>query len=195
MGKSKQKQRNQNKVGNVKIDALTTLDDERITKIIVNALTEYDKQKQEAAKVEKEKERETAEAKLGIKGNKGKFMAVLKVAIYPKKHKEMLTVNTVLLRVALKTLYKIVEIILYIIAACLFLCLPLHNIIPQLTNVDIGLSIVFFVFSFPILLLARIFRMAAMELDDITDSNYIFGLFAALTSMISIIVAIVALVK
>lgn len=195
MGKSKQKQRNQNKVENVKIDTLTTLDDERITKIIVNALTEYDKQKQEATKVEKEKERETAEAKLGIKGNKGKFMAVLKVAIYPKKHKEMLTVNTVLLRVALKTLYKIVEIILYIIAACLFLCLPLHNIIPQLTNVDIGLSIVFFVFSFPILLLARIFRMAAMELDDITDSNYIFGLFAALTSMISIIVAIVALVK
>ncbi len=195
MGKSKQKQRNQNKVENVKIDTLTTLDDERITKIIVNALTEYDKQKQEATKVEKEKERETAEAKLGIKGNKGKFMAVLKVAIYPKKHKEMLTVNTVLLRVALKTLYKIVEIILYIIAACLFLYLPLHNIIPQLTNVDIGLSIVFFVFSFPILLLARIFRMAAMELDDITDSNYIFGLFAALTSMISIIVAIVALVK
>ena len=69
MGKSKQKQRNQNKVENVKIDNLTALDDERITKIIVNALTEYDRQKQEAARVEKEKERETAEAKLGIKGN------------------------------------------------------------------------------------------------------------------------------
>ena len=195
MGKSKQKQRNQNKGENVKIDTLTTLDDERIAKIITNALTEYDKQKQEAAKVEKEKERETAEAKLGIKGNKGKFTAALKVAISPKKYKENLTVNTVLLCFALKSLYKIVEIILYIIAACLFLCLPLHNIIPQLTNVDIGLSIGFFVFSFPILLLARIFKMAAMELDDITDSNYIFGLFAALTSIISIIVAIVALVK
>lgn len=195
MGKSKQKQRNQNKVGNVKIDALTTLDDERITKIIVNALTEYDKQKQEATKVEKEKERETAEAKLGIKGNKGKFTAVLKVMVFPKKYKKMLTVNTVLLRVALKSLYKIVEIILYIMAACLLLCLPLHNIFPQLTNVDIGLLIGFFGFSFPILLLARIFRMAAIELDDITDSNYIFGLFAALTSMISIIVAIIALLK
>lgn len=195
MGKSKQKQRNQNKVENVKIDTLTTLDDERITKIIVNALTEYDKQKQEAAKVEKEKERETAEAKLGIKGNKGKFTAVLKVMVFPKKYKKMLTVNTVLLRVALKSLYKIVEIILYIIAACLFLCLPLHNIIPQLTNVDIGLTIALFVFSFPTFLLARIFRMAGIELEDITDSNYIFGLFAALTSMISIIVAIVALLK
>lgn len=195
MGKSKQKQRNQNKVENVKIDTLTTLDDERITKIITNALTEYDKQKQEAAKVEKEKERETAEAKLGIKGNKGKFLAALKAAIYPKKYKENLTVNVGLLQYALKLLYWIIEVGLYIIAACLFLCLPLHNIIPQLTNVDIGLSIGFFVFSFPILLLARIFKMAAMELEDITDSNYIFGLFSALTSIISIIVAIVALLK
>lgn len=195
MGKSKQKQRNQNKVENVKIDTLTTLDDERITKIIVNALTEYDKQKQEAEKVEKEKERETAETKLGIRGNKGKFLAALKAAIYPKKYKENLTVNVGLLQYALKLLYWIIEVGLYIIAACLFLCLPLHNIIPQLTNVDIGLSIGFFVFSFPILLLARIFKMAAIELDDITDSNYIFGLFAALTSIISIIVAIVALVK
>ena len=195
MGKSKQKQRNQNKVENVKIDTLTTLDDERITKIIVNALTEYDKQKQEAAKVEKEKERETAEAKLGIKGNKGKFMAVLKAAIFPKKYKENLTVNTVLLRFALKSLYKTIEIILYVIALCLLLCLPLHNIFPQLTNVDIGLTIALFVFSFPTFLLARIFRMAGIELEDITDSNYIFGLFAALTSIVSIIVAIVALLK
>lgn len=195
MGKSKQKQRNQNKVENVKIDTLTTLDDERITKIIVNALTEYDRQKQEAARVEKEKEKETAEAKLGIKGNKGKFLAELKVLVFPKKYKEMLTVNTVLLRVALKSLYKIIEIILYVIALCLFLCLPLHNVISQHTNTDIGLSIALFVFSFPTFLLARIFRMAAIELDDITDSNYIFGLFAALTSMVSMVVAIIALVK
>ena len=195
MGKKKQKQKSQIKVENVRSDTLMSIDDERITKIIVNALAEYDRQKQEAAKVEKEKERETAEAKLRIKGNKGKFLAVLKVMVFPKKYKEMLTVNTVLLRVALKSLYKIVEIILYIIAACLLLCLPLHNVISQLINVDIGLTIALFVFSFPTFLLARIFRMAGIELEDITDSNYIFGLFAALTSIVSIIVAIVALLK
>ena len=193
--KQKQKQKSQIKVEDVKSDTLMSIDDERITKIIVNALTEYDRQKQEAAKVEKEKERETAEAKLGIKGNRGKFLAVLKVMVFPKKYKKMLTVNTVLLRVALKSLYKIVEIILYIIAACLLLCLPLHNVISQLINVDIGLTIALFVFSFPTFLLARIFRMAGIELEDITDSNYIFGLFAALTSIVSIIVAIVALLK
>ena len=195
MGKKKQKQKSQIKVENVRSDTLMSIDDERITKIIVNALAEYDRQKQEAAKVEKGNERETAEAKLGEKGNKGKFLAVLKVMVFPKKYKKMLTVNTVLLRVALKSLYKIVEIILYIIAACLLLCLPLHNVISQLTNIDIGLTIALFVFSFPTFLLARIFRMAGIELEDITDSNYIFGLFAALTSIVSIIVAIVALLK
>ena len=195
MGKKKQKQKSQIKVENVRSDTLMSIDDERITKIIVNALTEYDKQKQEAAKVEKEKEIETAEAKLGIKGNKGKFPTALKAAIFPRKYKENLTVNVGLLQYALKLLYWIIEVGLYIIAACLFLCLPLHNIFPQLTNIDIGLTIVFFVFSFPTFLLARIFRMAGIELDDITDSNYIFGLFAALTSIVSIIVAIVALLK
>ena len=195
MGKKKQKQKSQIKVENVKTDTLMSIDDERITKIIVNALVEYDRQKQEAAKVEKEKERKTAEAKLGIKGNKGKFLAALKILIHPKKHKEMLTVNVGLLQLALKLLYWIIEVGLYIIAACLFLCLPLHNIIPQLTNVDIGLSIVFFVFSFPTFLLARIFKMAAIEVNEIRDNNYLFGLFAAMASIISIIVAIIALAK
>lgn len=195
MGKKKQKQKSQIKVENVKADTLMPIDDERVTKIIVNALAEYYRQKQEAAKVEKEKERETAEAKLGIKGNKGKFLAALKIFIHPKKYKEMLTVNVGLLQLALKLLYWIIEVGLYIIAACLFLCLPLHNIIPQLTNVDIGLSIGFFSFSFPILLLARIFKMAAIEVDEIRDNSYLFGLFAAMTSIISITVAIIALAK
>lgn len=195
MGKKKQKQKSQIKVEDVKADTLMPIDDERITKIIVNALAEYDRQKQEAAKVEKEKEIETAEAKLGIKGNKGKFPTALKAAISPKKYKENLMVNVGLLQYALKLLYWIIEVGLYIIAACLFLCLPLHNIFPQLTNVDIGLTIALFVFSFPTFLLARIFRMAAIEVDEIRDNNYLFGLFAALTSIISIIVAIVALLK
>ena len=70
MGKSKQKQRNQNKVENVKIDNLATLDDERITKIIVNALTEYDKQKQEAVELKDRQRREKYQKRLGIKNNK-----------------------------------------------------------------------------------------------------------------------------
>ena len=195
MGKSKQKQRNQNKVENVKIDTLTTLDDERITKIIVNALTEYDKQKHEAAKVEKEKERETAEAKLGIKGNKGKFRAVLKILFRPKKYAKNMNAGAGLVRVALYAFYKLVELITLICAILFLAVIPLQYCIPSVVPMKWYLSVVSGVWGITLLLLSRMFRIAAIEVDEVKDNNYLFGLFTAVTSIVSAIVSIIALVK
>lgn len=195
MGKSKQKQRNQNKVENVKIDTLTTLDDERITKIIVNALTEYDKQKQEAARVEKEKERETAEAKLGKKGNKGKFRAVLKILFRPKKYAKNMNAGAGLVRAALYAFYKLVELITLICAILFLAVIPLQYCIPSVVPMKWYLSVVSGVWSITLLLLSRMFRIAAIEVDEVKDNNYLFGLFTAVTSIVSAIVSIIALVK
>lgn len=195
MGKKKQKQRNQNKVENVKIDTLTTLDDERITKIIVNALTEYDRQKQEAAKVEKEKERETAEAKLGEKGNKGKFRAVLKILFRPKKYAKNMNAGAGLVRAALYAFYKLVELITLICAILFLAVIPLQYCIPSVVPMKWYLSVVSGVWSITLLLLSRMFRIAAIEVDEVKDNNYLFGLFTAVTSIVSAIVSIIALVK
>ena len=195
MGKSKQKQRNQNKVENVKIDNLTTLDDERITKIIVNALTEYDSQKQEAARVEKEKEREIAEAKLGKKGNKGKFRAVLKILFRPKKYAKNMNAGAGLVRAALYAFYKLVELITLICAILFLAVIPLQYCIPSVVPMKWYLSVVSGVWSITLLLLSRMFRIAAIEVDEVKDNNYLFGLFTAVTSIVSAIVSIIALVK
>ena len=195
MGKSKQKQRNQNKVENVKIDNLTTLDDERITKIIVNALTEYDRQKQEAARVEKEKEKETAEAKLGKKGNKGKFRAVLKILFRPKKYAKNMNAGAGLVRAALYAFYKLVELITLICAILFLVVIPLQYYIPSVVPMKWYLSVVSGVWSITLLLLSRMFRIAAIEVDEVKDNNYLFGLFTAVTSIVSAIVSIIALVK
>lgn len=195
MGKKKQKQRNQNKVENVKINTLTTLDDERITKIIVNALTEYDKQKQETAKVEKEKERETAEAKLGIKGNKGKFRAVLKILFRPKKYAKNMNAGAGLVRVALYAFYKLVELITLICAILFLAVIPLQYCIPSVVPMKWYLSVVSGVWGITLFLLSRMFRIAAIEVDEVKDNNYLFGLFTAVTSIVSAIVSIIALVK
>lgn len=195
MGKSKQKQRNQNKVENVKIDTLTTLDDERITKIIVNALIEYDKQKQEAAKVEKEKERETAEAKLGIKGNKGKFLAALKILIHPKKYANDVNAGTELVKLALHFFYKSIEWIVATCAGLLLVTIPLQYVVSNITHLKWYINVICGVWGMALLLVSRVFRIAAIEVDEIRDNNYLFGLFAAMSSIISIIVAIVALAK
>lgn len=195
MGKKKQKQKSQIKVENVKTDTLMPIDDERITKIIVNALTEYDKQKQEAAKVEKEKERETAEAKLGEKGNKGKFRAVLKILFRPKKYAKNMNAGAGLVRAALYAFYKLVELITLICAILFLAVIPLQYCIPSVVPMKWYLSVVSGVWSITLLLLSRMFRIAAIEVDEVKDNNYLFGLFTAVTSIVSAIVSIIALVK
>lgn len=195
MGKKKQKQKSQIKVENVKADTLMVIDDERITKIIVNALTEYDKQKQKAAKVEKEKERETAEAKLGEKGNKGKFRAVLKILFRPKKYAKNMNAGAGLVRAALYAFYKLVELITLICAILFLAVIPLQYCIPSVVPMKWYLSVVSGVWSITLLLLSRMFRIAAIEVDEVKDNNYLFGLFTAVTSIVSAIVSIIALVK
>ena len=195
MGKKKQKQKSQIKVENVKSDILMVIDDERITKIIVNALTEYDKQKLEAAKVEKEKERETAEAKLGEKGNKGKFRAVLKILFRPKKYAKNMNAGAGIVRAALYAFYKLVELITLICAILFLAVIPLQYCIPSVVPMKWYLSVVSGVWSITLLLLSRMFRIAAIEVDEVKDNNYLFGLFTAVTSIVSAIVSIIALVK
>ena len=195
MGKKKQKQKSQIKVENVKSDTLMVIDDERITKIIVNALTEYDKQKLEAAKVEKEKERETAEAKLGEKGNKGKFRAVLKILFRPKKYAKNMNAGAGLVRVALYAFYKLVEWITLICAILFLAVIPLQYCIPSVVPMKWYLSVVSGVWGITLLLLSRMFRIAAIEVDEVKDNNYLFGLFTAVTSIVSAIISIIALVK
>lgn len=179
MGKKKQKQKSQIKVEDVKADNLMPIGDERITKIIVNALAEYDRQKQEAAKVEKEKVNNS----------------VFQILFKPKKYAKGLPVNARMMQTALKVLYKIIELSLYVISAMMFFCIFLNLIIPNMPSISIFIEIVFMILALPIFLIARIFRIAAIEVDEIRDNNYLFGLFAAMASIISIIVAIVALAK
>lgn len=195
MGKKKQKQKSQIKVENVKSDTLMVIDDERITKIIVNALAEYDKQKQEAAKVEKEKEVETAEAKLGIKGNKGKFLAALKILIHPKKYAKDVNAGAELVKLALYFFYKSIEWIVAVCAVLLLVTIPLQYVFSNITHLKWYINVICGVWGMDLLLISRIFRIAAIEVDEIRDNNYLFGLFAAMASIISIIVAIVALLK
>lgn len=195
MGKKKRKQKSQIKVEDVKADTLMPIDDERITKIIVNALAEYDRQKQKAAKEEAEKERKTAEAKLGIKGNKGKFRAVLKILFRPKKYAKNMNAGVGLVRVALYTFYKLVELIVGLCAILFIAVIPLQYCIPSVVPMKWYLNVVSGVWGITLLLLSRMFRIAAIEVDEVKDNNYLFGLFTAVTSIVSAIVSIIALVK
>lgn len=195
MGKKKQKQKGQAKTESVKAENVVTIEDERISKIIVNALTEYDKQKQEKAKFENEAKLKADEKRLGINGNKGKIRAVLKILLRPKKYAKNMNAGAGLVRVALYAIYKLVELITLICAILFLAVISLQYCIPSVVPMKWYLSVVSGVWGITLLLLSRMFRIAAIEVDEVKDNNYLFGLFTAMASIISIIVAIVALVK
>lgn len=195
MGKKKQKQKGQAKTESVKAENVATIEDERIAKIIVSALTEYDRQKQEAAKAEEERIRKGDEKRLGINGNKGKFRAVLKILLRPKKYAKNMNAGAGLVRVALYAFYKLVELITLICAILFLAVIPLQYCIPSVVPMKWYLSVVSGVWGITLLLLSRMFRVAAIEVDEVKDNNYLFGLFTAVTSIVSAIVSIIALVK
>jgi len=195
MGKKKQKQKGQAKTESVKAENVATIEDERITKIIVNALTEYDKQKQEKAKFENEAKLKADEKRLGINGNKGKIRAVLKILLRPKKYAKNMNAGAGLVRVALYAFYKLVELITLICAILFLAVIPLQYCIPSVVPMKWYLSVVSGVWGIMLLLLSRMFRIAAIEVDEVKDNNYLFGLFTAVTSIVSAIVSIIALVK
>lgn len=195
MGKKKQKQKGQAKTENVKAENVATIEDERITTIIVNALTEYDKQKKEKEKVESEEKSKVDDARLGINGNKGKFRAVLKILFRPKKYAKNMNAGAGLVRVALYAFYKLVEWITLICAILFLAVIPLQYCIPSVVPMKWYLSVVSGVWGITLLLLSRMFRIAVIEVDEVKDNNYLFGLFTAVTSIVSAIVSIIALVK
>lgn len=195
MGKKKQKQKGQAKTESVKAENVATIEDERISKIIVNALTEYDKQKQEKAKFENEAKLKADEKRLGINGNKGKFRAVLKILFRPKKYAKNMNAGTALVKLALQGFYKIVEWITLICAILFLAVIPLQYCIPSVVPMKWYLSVVSGVWGITLLLLSRMFRIAAIEVDEVKDNNYLFGLFTAVTSIVSAIISIIALVK
>ncbi len=195
MGKKKQKQKEQAKTESVKAENVATIEDERITKIIVNALTEYDKQKQDKKKAEEERIRKADEKRLGINGNKGKIRAVLKILLRPKKYAKNINAGAGLVRVALYAFYKLVELIVGLCAILFIAVIPLQYCIPSVVPMKWYLSVVSGVWGITLLLLSRMFRIAAIEVDEVKDNNYLFGLFTAVTSIVSAIISIIALVK
>ena len=195
MGKKKQKQKGQAKTESVKAESLASIEDERIAKIIVNALTEYDKQKQEKVEAENKEKSKADKDSLDTNGNKGRIWNVFKVIFRPKKYAENMNAGVGLVRVALYGFYKIIEWILVICAALFLASIPLQYFIPSVVPVKWYLSIVRGVWSITLFLLSRMFRIAAIEVDEVKDNNYLFGLFAAVTSIVSLIISIIALVK
>lgn len=195
MGKKKRKQKVQNETRDVKNETFTSLDDERITRIIVNALIEYDKQKQLEAQAEIDNEEIEHDKKLSGKEIAQDFMLGLKIIFRPKKHLKHTGAGAEFLKSILQIGYQVLEKIILFSSVFLFALIPMQYIITEMTPLPWYMSVLCGFGGCMLFVLSRIFRILAIEVDEIKDNNYLFGLFAAMASIISIIVAIIAVVK
>lgn len=94
----------------------------------------------------------------------------------------------------LSLLFIILQVLAAIGSVCCLAYIPLQYIIPQLTkfpwyeNVFLG---VIGLFSF---FFSSIFRIASVEMEKSKDRNYLFNLFASFGTIVSIVIAIIAIV-
>lgn len=195
MGKKKQKQKEQAKTESVKAESVAMIEDERISKIIVNALTEYDKQKQEAIELKDRQRRENYQKRLGVKNNKYSVLAILKVLCFPKKYAKDVDAGTSFVKMVLSALCKLIEYSIVLIASLLIWRVIKQLVIPNVVHMKWYDLVLNGIWGVALLIFSRVFRIMSIEVDEIRDNSYLFGLFAAMTSIISIIVAIVALAK
>lgn len=191
--KKKRKQNTLQKTDDLSVP--TGLTEEALTRVITNALIEYDKQKEREAQENIKKEQDAFDKSLGIKAGKHKFVATLKLLFRPKKYAKGIQSNSELTKSVLKGFYKLIEWTLLLLSIFLIACIPLQFIIPNAPIAYWYIDVIIAFWAIPIFLLSRIFRIAGYEIEQIKDYNYLFGLFATVTSIISVVIAIIAIVK
>lgn len=191
--KQNQKQNTSQKTNNLSVT--TGLTEEALTKVITNALIEYDKRKEQEMQEKVKKECENFDNSSGIKADKHKFVTTLNLLFRPKKYAKGIKANSELTKSVLKGFYKLLEWTLLLLSILLIVYIPLQYIIPNVPIADWYIDVIMAIFAIPIFLFSRIFRIASYEIERIKDDNYLFGLFATVTSIISVVIAIIAIVK
>jgi len=180
-----------------------TLDRNELKQIIVDAVLEIDKAR-ESKRLEEGKQRETewhknigyydySTEKRWIKRWFFTFFNRIKIfftLMFLRKKKIKGDAATVsLLKTFLSLCLKAVQYTLLLIAIISIVAIfysPQGNKLPL--NTAIPMALITFIFS-------RLFRMASIEVENINDRSYIFNLFACVTALISIVIAVIAIVK
>lgn len=170
--------------------------------IIARAIVEAEEIKAKAL----EEQRKTALAqwrdKLGVKEYNNKFKqffnilkVFLKILFLPKKYIEGTRFSSILLQSAISLFFWIMKIGTLIGGVILIAWVFAQILIPNIPVFPWYQNVLFVLCAILAIVFSRLFRIAGIEIDRLNDRNYLFGLFASITSFVSIIIAVIAIVK
>ena len=158
------------------------IDEKVLTKAIVTALEEYDTRKKESEKQEYYKEQYN---------NGVEFKMFFKMLFSPKKYVNTQGANATVVKGFLKCIYKIFEYIFLISSLLLLLYIPLQFVIESLVIVDWWIDILYGCSALVGLLISRVLRIMALDVERSKDKNFLIALLAVIIALISMVIAMV----
>ena len=194
---------------NVNIVLPNSLSADEIKSILVEAMLEVENKKAEVEKEKSDKDLKEWRESLGIKEYPkdakilfrnvkqffNTFGAFIRLSFISKKKIKGDRATTGLLKFFLAIIFDLAKFALTVWSALLMLSIPLQYIVDSIPVLSIPQNILVFCFAVVSFVLSRLFRIASVEIDNIDDKNYLFGVFASITSIVSIIVAIISIFK
>lgn len=209
MAKKNKKNKSVAPSNNLNIVLPETLSADEMKNILVEAMFEVEKRKADAEQEKAEKELKDWRDSLGIKEYPkdakirfrnvkqffNTFGAFFRLSFISKKKIKGDRATTGLLKFFLAIIFDLAKFVLTVWSALLMLSIPLQYIVDSIPVLSIPQNILVFCFAVVSFVLSRLFRIASVEIDNIDDKNYLFGVFASITSIVSIIVAIISIFK
>lgn len=183
-----------------------TIDYDKLAEAIVKANKIIKEDEQNLALKQKEQENKEWNETMGYKiypedetGIKKVFHSILNSIVVcwntfnlnPRKIKDD-TVVFLLMQSVVSSFFSVLKIILYL-GAALFLLLFVLSFFPDyawsISHKILSLVICIFLFIY-----GKMFRLAALEIDNMTDRQYVVGIFSGLSAFLALIVAIISLI-
>ena len=172
--------------------------------LIVSSLIEFDRQKQELEKQKEEAEREEWLGRIGYKDYSDRkfiarsiltsvnsILALVRLLFMPKKMISGDHATVGLMRIALALTFSLAKLVLWGVGAVLLLLYPCSLIIPNIPKMQFSTAVPYIVLGLFALVFAQLFRIASIEIENMRDRNYLFGVFAAVAAVAAIIISLI----
>lgn len=193
---------------NVNIVLPDSMSAEEMQHIITNALLAVEAAQEQKAKEQKEQERKNFREAMGYKDystEKGlkksilvflnRIKMIFKLLFAPKHLIKGDDATFGLLKMSIEIFFWVAKWAATLFTVFAIAYIPLQYIVEAIPVLPIMSNVLWGCFAFSSFLLSRMFRMASIDVDKIEDRSLLFGIFASVASIVSIAIAIVAIVK
>lgn len=206
MAKKNKKNKNASS-NNVNIVLPESLSADEMKNIFVEAMLEVEKRKSKVEEEKAAKELKEWQDSIGVKFYPKKkkirfrwfkrtwndIVVFFKMCFVSKDKIKGDRATTGLLKFFLGLIFELMKAALVLCSIALATFIPLQYLIDGITPLKVQENIFIGGFAILIFMLSRLFRIAGFEIEKIDDKNYLFGVLASITSIISIVVAIIAI--